>query len=89
MEVENALRRFQNMTVEQIAAYFSVRNRQELPQIKALRWSFYRYWLDIYREEFYTQVERVQHKYKSGVKFLLNPLVPTNIKINDIKAFIM
>ena len=52
------------MRTEQIADFFAIQNGNELERVKNIRWSFYRYWLDIYREDFYSRVDRVQQDYK-------------------------
>ena len=52
------------MTTEDIAAFFAIQNGNELEEVKKVRWSFYRYWLDIYREDFYARVDHVQQDYK-------------------------
>ena len=52
------------MRTEQIADFFAIQNGNELERMKNVRWSFYRYWLDIYREDFYSRVDHVQQDYK-------------------------
>ena len=52
------------MRTEQIADFFAIQNGNELERMKNVRWSFYRYWLDIYREDFYSRVDHIQQDYK-------------------------
>ena len=63
-QIERQLENFRNMRTEEIADFFAIRNGNELEKVKKVRWSFYRYWLDIYREDFYARVDHVQQDYK-------------------------